>query len=130
MWGRGWEAARQHSPKDFDVRDVQAKVDSIDRFRWEEYMAAFANCDLQEVDDFLPQFLHETREYSRWIQARPMDLMDCSWDGGPIEILFVDVANTWKLVNRVFEVFVRIWWQDARESSYAVFAIPMLTACR
>ena len=86
-------------------RDAPAKVDSIDRFRWEKYMSAFANCDLQEGDDFLPQFLHETREYSRWIQAQPMDLMDCSWDGGPIEILFVDAANTWNLVNRIFEAF-------------------------
>src|ERR1051325_1175910 len=68
-------------------------------------MAQFADYGLEEGDDFLPLFLRETEEYSPWIQPQSVDLMNSSWEGGPIEVIFVDAANTWDLTNRMLRVF-------------------------
>jgi len=84
-----------------------AKIHSLDLFRWENYMTDLAGPVLKEGDDFLPLYLKETAPYSRWIEPRKADLMNASWDGGPIEILFVDSAKTWDLANAILNGFGR-----------------------
>jgi tetratricopeptide (TPR) repeat protein len=81
------------------------KIYSFDRFVWEDYMAAVASEDLKPGDDFLPLYLREIGEYRPWIEARKIDLLDYSWTGGPIEILFVDSAKTWDLTNAILKGF-------------------------
>jgi hypothetical protein len=50
-------------------------------------MSLAADSGRREGDDFLHLFLQKTAEYSPWIRAQKVDLLNYSWDGGPIEIL-------------------------------------------
>ena len=87
-------------------RGKQDKVFSFDLFRWEpSYMGAVAHEDFQEGYDFLPDFIREIGEYATWIEPQRQDLMNYRWDGGPIEILFVDAAKTWELTNAILKGF-------------------------
>jgi len=88
-------------------RGSTARIHSFDLFRWENYMTAKAGPVLNEGDDFLPLYLKETASYSPWIEAKKVDLMNFSWNGGPIEILFVDSAKTWDLTNATLNGFGR-----------------------
>lgn len=82
------------------------KISSVDIFRWEpNYMDAIAPEGLKEGDDFLPLFMREIGDYAGWVDARKQDLMQYSWNGGPIEIFFVDAAKTWELTNAIFRGF-------------------------
>jgi hypothetical protein len=83
-----------------------ARVQSYDLFKWDrEYMSAIAAEDLAPGDDFRPLFLREVGEYASMIDAHKEDVSRLRWSGGPIEILFVDVAKTWDLTNAVFRGF-------------------------
>ncbi len=86
-------------------RGSQAVIHSFDLFRWEPFMRAAADEPLSEGDDFLPLYLKETSAYARFIQPHKQDLMNYTWDGGPIELLFVDSAKTWDLLNAVLRGF-------------------------
>jgi tetratricopeptide (TPR) repeat protein len=87
-------------------RGASAKIHSFDLFRWEpSYMERVMETGLPRGADFLPIFLQETADYAPWIDARKQDLMQYSWDGGPIEILFVDAAKSWDLANAIFRAF-------------------------
>jgi tetratricopeptide (TPR) repeat protein len=81
------------------------KVQSFDLFEWNPgYMSEYA-CELREGDDFQPLFERTTAKFADRIQGHRMDLMQGRWDGGPIEILFVDAAKSWELWRRIVEVF-------------------------
>jgi hypothetical protein len=83
-----------------------ARVQSYDLFKWDrEYMSAIAAEDLEPGDDFRPLFMREVGEYASMIDAHKEDVSRLRWSGGPIEILFVDVAKTWDLTNAVFRGF-------------------------
>jgi hypothetical protein len=83
-----------------------ARVQSYDLFKWDrEYMSAIAAEDLEPGDDFRPLFMREVGEYASMIDAHKEDVSRMRWSGGPIEILFVDVAKTWDLTNAVFRGF-------------------------
>jgi tetratricopeptide (TPR) repeat protein len=88
-------------------RNSTAIIHSYDLFRWESNMSDVAGPVLHDGEDFLPLYLKETAAYAPWIQAHKADLMNTSWDGGPIEILFVDSAKTWDLTNAVLTGFGR-----------------------
>ena len=45
--------------------------------------------DLPDGADFLHLFRRETKAFQPWIRAEKTDLLEASWDGGEIEILFV-----------------------------------------
>jgi tetratricopeptide (TPR) repeat protein len=85
-------------------RGSSAKIQTFDLFRWEEYMqTAEPGSNLSVGDDFLPLYRRKIGEYAPWIEAHKQDLMNYSWEGGPIEILFVDSAKTWDLINAVLK---------------------------
>jgi tetratricopeptide (TPR) repeat protein len=88
-------------------RELSGPVQSLDLFRWEEYMEDVAHEGLNPGDDFLPLYMRETTEYSNWIRPQKQDLMHYTWKGGPIEILFVDSAKTWELTSAVLRGFGR-----------------------
>jgi tetratricopeptide (TPR) repeat protein len=84
----------------------QNKIFSLDLFRWEpSYMEAIAHENLKEGDDFLSLFVREIGDYAGWVEPQKKDLMSYAWNGGPIEILFVDAAKTWELTNAIFKGF-------------------------
>jgi hypothetical protein len=83
-------------------------VQSFDRFIWEVepgHMSSAAGLEIPGGADFLPVFLHEIGEYAPWITARRADLTDYAWTEGPIEVLFVDAAKSWELVNAILAGF-------------------------
>ena len=82
-----------------------AQIHSVDRFTWEPYMEAASHAGLQTGDDFLPLFLQEIGEYASSVRTHKMDLLSGRWDGGPIEILFVDSAKDWDTMNAVLRTF-------------------------
>jgi len=84
----------------------QDKVSSFDLFKWERsYMERVGREDLQDGEDFLPVFKRHIGEYAAWIEPRKQDLVNYRWEGGPIEILFVDAAKSWELTNAIFKGF-------------------------
>jgi hypothetical protein len=56
-------------------------------------------------DSFLPEFERQTRRLRHAIQAHVGDLRQLNWSGAPIEVLFVDVMQSWELAGRVLEQF-------------------------
>lgn len=81
-------------------------VHSLDLFRWEpDYMGAVAAEPLAEGADFQHVFARHTARWAGFIQARQADLSRFRWDGGPIELLFVDAAKTWDLANAILAGF-------------------------
>jgi predicted O-methyltransferase YrrM len=82
------------------------KVFSFDLFTWDpSYMDAKAHENLKAGDDFRHLAVREVGDYISWIEFEKRDLMNTSWEGGPIEILFVDAAKTWELTNAIFRGF-------------------------
>ncbi len=88
-------------------RNSAAEIHSLDLFRWEDYMTAQAGPVWKTGENFLPLYLKETAAYASWIKPKQLDLMEAAWDGGPIEILFVDSAKTWELANAILNGFGR-----------------------
>jgi hypothetical protein len=83
-------------------------VQAFDRFTWEAepgHMSSSAGLEIDGGADFLPMFLHEIGEYAPWITPRRADLLGYTWTGGPIEVLFVDAAKSWELVNAILAGF-------------------------
>ncbi len=81
-------------------------VHSLDLFRWEpDYMGAVAAEPLAEGADFQHVFARHTAPWAGFIEARQADLSRFQWDGGPIELLFVDAAKTWDLANAILAGF-------------------------
>lgn len=86
----------------------QVTVHAFDRFVWEVeagHMATTSGTRLESGADFLPMFLHEVGEYASGITPHRADLLDYHWTGGPIEVLFVDAAKSWELVNAILRGF-------------------------
>jgi len=87
-------------------RGMSARVQSFDRFVWvRSYMEEKLPEDLPEGGDFLPVFERETAPFAPWIDAERMDLLEAEWNGGEIEILFVDAAKSWELLNAIHRAF-------------------------
>jgi hypothetical protein len=113
------------------------KVQSFDLFVWDaSYMARDAKLDLRDGDDFMPEFLRLTHPWADRISAKKQDLFDFHWNGGPVEILFVDAAKTWGLTNAIFQSFgpsivpgkTRVVFQDFRYPQ--TMWLPLLTGTR
>lgn len=83
----------------------QASVHSYDLFRWEEYMNGSADLDLEVGADFQDQFRLYTEPWKDRIKAHKGDLHATTWGGGPIEILFVDAAKSWSLLEAILDIF-------------------------
>ncbi|MEO8368877.1 MAG: hypothetical protein ABI806_06745 [Candidatus Solibacter sp.] len=88
-------------------RSSAAEIHSLDLFRWEDYMTAMAGPLCKTGENFLPLYLKEIAAYAPWVKPRKLDLMQAAWDGGPIEILFVDSAKSWELANAILNGFAR-----------------------
>jgi len=107
-------------------------VHSFDRFLWDPRMRDAFGADLPEGFDFMPLFYKELGPYASRIEARRCDLMTTVWNGGPIELLFVDAAKTWELSNAILTGFgralvpdrSRVVFQDFR--FYLCYHLPLI----
>lgn len=87
-------------------RGSKSKIHSFDNFVWVGgYMESYAPKNMAVGSDFLPIFIEELGEYRTWVEPHKQDLKDYRWAGGPIEILFVDAAKSWDLLNSILNGF-------------------------
>lgn len=56
-------------------------------------------------DSFLPVFRRNTAAVSHWIQEHPGNIHDATWSATPIEILFIDVAKSWRTNHHLQATF-------------------------
>lgn len=102
-WLGSSSAALAHGLRESGRSDV---VLALDRYEWERsYMEAHVAADLPDGASFLPLFHENVGGYGRWIRPEKQDLTSYRWPGGPIEILFVDAAKSWKLTNSILQSF-------------------------
>ena len=82
----------------------QQAIYSFDLFRlggYNNFVERFAVHN--ETGNLLPTFLEVTRDYHDYINIHQGDFLSWTWGGGPIEILFVDLAKTWDLNDHVIK---------------------------
>ena len=102
-WVGGSSAALAAGLRD---RHSVATISCLDLFEWRRsYMEQHLHERLPERADFLHVFHRHTAAFSQWLSPRKSDLTKATWDGGEIEILFVDAAKTWELTNAILSVF-------------------------
>ncbi|MFN7941426.1 MAG: class I SAM-dependent methyltransferase [Thermoanaerobaculia bacterium] len=80
------------------------------KFDWlllEEYrrFAGAAAAGIVEGDDFEPIFRRNVEPWSDRVRLHVGDIARASWDGGPIEILFVDIMKSWPATLGVLRTF-------------------------
>ena len=83
-----------------------ARIHSYDLFRSKGY-EQFLSADFEPTPSgsLLHEFNRINRDLLDYIVPSQGDLLSWSWDGRPVEILFIDVAKTWELNQHVLETF-------------------------
>lgn len=77
------------------------RIHSFDLFQWEEFMEGSHPLGLPPGADFRPAARELLGEAAAQVDLQRADLNTCVWEGGPIEILFVDAAKSWALLNAI-----------------------------
>jgi hypothetical protein len=82
-------------------------IHSYDLFQYSPYMSGlFADgSGMTTGDDLLPLFMANTERWRSFIQVYPGDVQQFTWNGGPIEILFIDLAKSWALQSHLLRQF-------------------------
>lgn len=82
------------------------RIHSFDMWEWDPaYMEGFAHENLAPGADFQALFMRELGPYAVRVEPHKEDLTRYTWNGGSIDILFVDAAKTWELTNAIFKGF-------------------------
>lgn len=77
-------------------------IHSYDRFEIEGWtIGSYFPQSARAGESFRPQFDRNTAPYASLIEVHPGDITSHVWQGGPIEILFIDVAKHWTVCDRV-----------------------------
>lgn len=100
------------------------RILALDRFCW--WGDELRPEGVQDGDDFMKHYLTNTRKYAKFIDPRRQDLLESSYEGPPIEILFVDAGKSWELLNAILRTFgphlipgvSRVVMQDFRALAY------------
>ena len=79
-------------------RAKQKRIHAFDLFVWMPFYEEWtkergADGLLIEGNSFLPEFLRRTERWKDYISIHPGDLRQVGWEGGPIELLFVDAMK-------------------------------------
>jgi SAM-dependent methyltransferase len=80
-------------------RPEEPLIHSFDRFRVEEYARAFFPAAPPVGASFREEFDRNIAPYAPLIEVHEGDIEGTSWTGGPIEILFVDIAKDWRVCD-------------------------------
>jgi hypothetical protein len=92
-------------------RDRVGRLRCFDLFRYSENpMKRFLGDpelaqSMREGDDTLPLFNRYLAGYSDFVRPVQGDILEQRWDGGPIEILYVDVAHTEAIFDHILRHF-------------------------
>jgi hypothetical protein len=99
--GEGLRANRQAQPG--------PRIHAFDRFEVNQFMAkqVFSPKGLPyaPADSFRPLFDLQTAAVRDLLEVHAGDLVELGWPGGPIEILFIDVAKSWALNDVIVDQF-------------------------
>jgi glycosyltransferase involved in cell wall biosynthesis/predicted O-methyltransferase YrrM len=88
------------------VLNTRKRIHSYDRFIYEDYMAGIRPDDgVNPGANLLPYFERNIERHKESIRIYPGDIMQQAWSGIPIDILFVDIAKSWKLNNHIISEF-------------------------
>lgn len=75
-------------------------IHSFDRFEVEDWTrGVFFAEEMKAGASFRPQFEKNVEPYADLIEVHAGNVLDHSWNGGPIEILFIDMAKHWKVCD-------------------------------
>jgi hypothetical protein len=82
-------------------------IHSYDLFEYYPYMRGLFAGEPAKTpgDDLLPLFMAHTEPWRPFIQVYPGDVQRFAWNGGPIEILFIDLAKSWTLQAHLLREF-------------------------
>jgi SAM-dependent methyltransferase len=71
-------------------------IHSYDRFEIEGWtIGSFFPETAQAGESFRPLFEHNIASYAGLVEVHASDVLSHKWSGGPIEILFIDIAKHW-----------------------------------
>ncbi len=76
-----------------------------DRFVWSKDHGTKATMPLEPGDDFQPYFERNVRPVYPRVKVYRKDLRDVIWEGGPIEILFLDAPKRLPAISDVLAAF-------------------------
>lgn len=83
-------------------REEEKLIHSYDRFEIEGWtIGSFFHKSAQAGESFRPLFDRNVRPYAGLVEVHAGDVSNSPWDGGPIEILFIDVAKHWQVCDWV-----------------------------
>jgi predicted O-methyltransferase YrrM len=86
-----------------------SRIHAFDRFEVNQFMAKqiFEPKGLAYTagDSFRPLFDRQTDAVRDLLEVHAGDLAELGWSGGPIEILFIDVAKSWLLNDVIIDQF-------------------------
>jgi hypothetical protein len=108
--------------------DANSRLHAVDNFRWREFMAARASLPLQPGESFQPAFLNNVSAFTDIVRSHARTLPDEVIEGdheatakraserpevpvldaapgeGPIEILFIDGAKSWRGMKQLLSL--------------------------
>ena len=84
-------------------RRVEEKlIHSFDRFEIEDWTVDdYFSGSAQAGESFKPLFDRNIAPYAKLVEVHAGDVRSSSWTGGPIEILFIDIAKHWTVCDWV-----------------------------
>ncbi|MEM9530707.1 MAG: hypothetical protein AAGA23_07295 [Pseudomonadota bacterium] len=79
---------------------------SFDLFRYRGYEKFLGNAPVDNATgNLLPAFIRNLRDYLEYVVINQGNFLTWQWDGQPVEILFVDIAKSWRLNTHVIQQF-------------------------
>jgi SAM-dependent methyltransferase len=91
-------------------RAEEKLIHSYDRFEIEEWtLGPYFSGTAQAGESFKPLFDRHIARYADLVEVHAGDVRSCPWSGGPIEILFIDLAKHWTVCDWVtWQFFPRL----------------------
>ena len=90
--------------------DEEKLIHSYDRFEIEGWtIGSYFPESAQAGESFEPLFRSNIAPYASLVEVHPGNILSHTWTGGPVEILFIDVAKHWTVCDRVtWQFFPRL----------------------
>ncbi len=81
-------------------RGLRGPIHSYDRFEVEEYMrGTFFPAGTETGASFRAQYENNIAPWASLVEVHAGDITQQPWNGGPIEILFIDLAKHWRVCD-------------------------------
>ena len=130
------------------VTDKRHRLHVFDKFEAyphlaEKFFPHFGITDIKTGDDFSSIYRRYTSPFAEQILLTKTDIADMTWHGAPIEILFVDCAQSPALSEKIMQVFYpylipgvsvvvdqdfffeRAWWFAAKAAELSDVLVPL-----